>query len=89
MFQTHFGTNLLWVLMDIRIPSPIINVTLDVPPLLIRGKGTPTTGRIPIVMPILTKTYMKKVRLMLEASNLEKRSCELIAINNPLATINK
>ena len=66
--------------MDIRIPRPIINVTLDVPPLLIRGKGTPTTGRIPVVIPIFTKTYMKKVRLMLEASNLENNVAKSINI---------
>jgi hypothetical protein len=64
-------------------------VRLEVPPLLINGNGTPTTGSRPVVMPTFTKTYIKNVRLMLEATNLENRSSELIAINRPLPTINR
>ena len=66
-----------------------MRVRLDVPPLLMRGSGTPTTGSSPVVMPIFTKTYIKNVRLILDAANLEKRSSELIAINRPLPTMNR
>jgi len=64
-------------------------VRLEVPPLLINGSGTPTTGSRPVVMPIFTKTYIKNVRLMLDAANLENRSSELTAINRPLPTMNR
>ena len=64
-----------------------MSVRLDVPPLLMSGSGTPTTGSSPEVIPILTKTYIKNVKLILDAANLEKRSSELIAIMRPLPTI--
>jgi hypothetical protein len=42
--------------MDIRIPKPASRVTIDVPPALIRGRGTPTTGSKPVTMAVLTNT---------------------------------
>jgi hypothetical protein len=54
-----------------------MRVRLDVPPLFIRGSGTPTTGSRPVVMPIFTKTYIKNVRVILDAANLEKRSSRI------------
>ena len=34
-------------------------VIRDVPPLLMKGSGAPTTGINPVTMPILKKTYKK------------------------------
>ena len=89
MFISYFGIKRLCVCSDINIPRLAIRVRLDVPPLLMRGSGTPTTGSNPVVIPIFTKTYIKNVKLMLDAANLEKRSSELIAISRPLPTMNR
>ena len=59
-------------LTAISTPKPSINVTIEVPPALTKGKGTPTTGRIPATMPILTKTYTKNVSVIDEASKRPK-----------------
>jgi hypothetical protein len=37
-------------------PKAIIIVTIEVPPKEIKGRGIPTTGRIPLTIPIFTKT---------------------------------
>lgn len=42
-------------------PILIIMVNVAVPPYVIKGNGTPTTGIIPITMPIFIKKYKKKV----------------------------
>ncbi len=42
--------------MDIRIPNPAMRVTNDVPPALISGNGTPTTGMRPVTMAEFTNT---------------------------------
>jgi hypothetical protein len=42
--------------MAIRMPKPAIKVTIDVPPKLTRGRGTPTTGSNPDTMPMFTNT---------------------------------
>ena len=54
--------------MDMRIPNPAMSVTIDVPPKLTSGRGMPTTGPRPVTIAVLTKTYTKKVRLMLPAA---------------------
>ena len=38
-----------------------------------KGSGTPTTGRIPLTMPMLTKVYVKKMQPMAPARRREKR----------------
>ena len=40
--------------MDIRIPKPAMRVTIDVPPALTSGSGTPTTGTRPVTMAVFT-----------------------------------
>jgi hypothetical protein len=37
------------------MPNEAIKVTMEVPPKLIRGSGTPTTGNSPVTIPVLTK----------------------------------
>ena len=53
--------------MDINMPKLASSVTMDVPPKLTSGKGTPTTGSIPDTIPALTSTVTKKVRRRLPA----------------------
>src|SRR5690606_4627194 len=56
LHETHAANNFLWPLIAASIPKPAIKVTMDVPPALTSGNGTPTTGRSPDTMPALTKT---------------------------------
>jgi hypothetical protein len=42
--------------MDIRIPNPAHRVTIEVPPALTSGSGTPTTGNKPVTMAVFTNT---------------------------------
>ena len=42
--------------IDISIPSDSPSVTIAVPPYEMNGSGTPTTGRMPVTMPMFTKT---------------------------------
>ena len=53
--QRHVCTSLRyrWTLM--RIPAPMKSVRRAVPPYDRNGSGTPTTGRMPDTMPMLTK----------------------------------
>ena len=44
------------IYIDIRIPNPIIMVTIDAPPKLTSGKGIPTTGTIPVTIAVFMKT---------------------------------
>ena len=57
-----------------------MSVTIDVPPKLTSGKGTPTTGISPETIAVLTNTYTKKVRLIEPASNREKVSRAWVAM---------
>ena len=41
--------------MHISMPQPTPSVTRAVPPYDMKGSGTPTTGRMPITMPMFTK----------------------------------
>ena len=50
-------------------PKPNINVNIAEPPYEISGKGTPTTGSIPITIEIFTKTYKKNVTIIPMANN--------------------
>ena len=75
--------------MDARIPKPAINVTIDVPPALTKGKGTPTMGNSPETMPEFTNTYTKKVKLSPPASSRVNVSWACDAIYKPLPTSNK
>jgi len=43
------------------IPIIIENANSEEPPLLIKGKGIPITGLNPIVIPIFTKKWTKKI----------------------------
>ncbi len=43
-------------------------VTMEVPPWLINGNGTPTTGNRPTTIPMLIKTEKKKISVIVEAS---------------------
>ena len=42
-----------------RIPISMLNPKSEEPPELIKGSGIPMTGMSPIVMPILTSTWVK------------------------------
>ena len=54
--RDHRDRTLFSVLMALRIPKPSSKVTIDVPPKLTKGSGTPTTGRIPATIPMFTTT---------------------------------
>jgi hypothetical protein len=57
-----------------RRPNPKNNVTTDVPPREIKGKGSPITGRSPETIAILTNIYKKKTNEILPASKRPKLS---------------
>ena len=40
--------------MFVAIPNPILNIKIELPPLLINGKGTPVIGIDAVTPPILT-----------------------------------
>ncbi len=50
------ANSLRCVCTDMRIPNAAISVTMEVPPKLISGNGSPTTGSSPETMPMLTNT---------------------------------
>ena len=45
-----------------------------------KGSGTPTTGRMPLTMPMFTKVYVKKMTVMAPARSFEKVFDALMAI---------
>lgn len=53
--RTYTFINLRSLPTLIRIPKAAISDTMEVPPYDTSGSGTPTTGRMPDTMPILTK----------------------------------
>ena len=54
--ECHAANNFLCPWIDASIPKPAIRVTIEVPPALTSGSGTPTIGSSPDTMPALTNT---------------------------------
>ena len=52
----HAANNFLCPWIDASIPKPAMRVTIEVPPALTSGNGTPTIGSRPDTMPALTNT---------------------------------
>ena len=52
----HGASNFLFPRIATSIPKPAMSVTIDVPPALMNGSGTPTMGSNPETMPALTNT---------------------------------
>ena len=58
----------------IDMERQIQNDSKEVPPMLINGKGIPTTGRIPTTMPKFTKIVVTKIKLNPPIVNLQNLS---------------
>ena len=68
-------------------PTPVIVVTILVPPYEKSGNGTPTTGNNPITMPRLTTMCQKSMAETPMARYMPKRSLERRAMCSPQSTI--
>ena len=68
-------------------PKAISDVTVIVPPYDINGSGTPTTGKIPITIPIFIKTWKNNMNPTPEAMILPYVYFDLKAIQNMKAVI--
>ena len=56
MHTLYYLNKFLCLWIETIMPKVIIKANIDVPPVLIRGKVTPTTGNIPQTIPALIKT---------------------------------
>src|SRR6185295_5900595 len=76
-------TSLRWRCTLRRMPAPMKSVRSAVPPYDRNGNGTPTTGRMPDTMPMLTNAYVKNMSETEPARSRANTVAALAAIYNP------